>query len=49
MLVEVAQPGDQERVNRLFAIYSQELEALQQELASGDQQRRRTAVYKLRL
>jgi hypothetical protein len=49
MLVEVAQPADRERVNRLFAIYSQELQALQPELASGDPVRRRTAVFKLRL
>ena len=49
MLVEVAQPADQERVNRLFAIYSQELQALQTELSSGDPVKRRSAVYKLRL
>jgi HEAT repeat protein len=49
MLVEAAQPGDQERVNRLFAIYSQELQALRPDLASGDSIKRRTAVYKLRL
>jgi HEAT repeats len=49
MLVEAAQPGDQERVNRLFAIYSQELQALRPELSSGDPIKRRTAVHKLRL
>lgn len=49
MLVEVAQPEDRERVNRLFAIYSQELQALQPDLASGDMMKRRTAVFKLRL
>jgi hypothetical protein len=49
MLVEVAQPADQARINRLFAIYSQELQALQLELTSGDQEKRRHAVFKLRL
>jgi HEAT repeat protein len=49
MLLEEARPGDQERVNRLFAIYSQELQALRPDLASGDPMKRRTAVYKLRL
>jgi len=49
MLVEVAQPADQERVNRLFAIYSRELQALQPDLSSGDPMKRRLAVYKLRL
>lgn len=49
MLVEAAQPGDQELVNRLFAIYSQELQALRPDLSSGDPVKRRTAVYKLRL
>jgi hypothetical protein len=49
MLVEVAQPADQERVNRLFAIYSQELQALQTDLNSGDPVKRRSAVYRLRL
>lgn len=49
MLVEVAQPEDRERVNRLFAIYSRELQALQPDLSSGDVMKRRTAVVKLRL
>ncbi|MBN1209302.1 MAG: HEAT repeat domain-containing protein [Myxococcaceae bacterium] len=49
MLVEVAQPADQERVNRLFAIYSQELQALQPQLASGDPIQRRIATYSLHL
>jgi HEAT repeat protein len=49
MLVEAAQPGDQERVNRLFAIYSQELQALRADLSSGDPAQRRSAVSKLRL
>lgn len=49
MLVEVAQPADRERVNRLFAVYSQELQVLQPELTSGDPEKRRTAVFKLRL
>lgn len=49
MLLDAAQPGDQERVNRLFAIYSRELQALRPDLASGDPIKRRTAVFKLRL
>ncbi|MDY7230507.1 HEAT repeat domain-containing protein [Hyalangium rubrum] len=49
MLLEVAKPADQERVNRLFAVYSQELQALQPELTSGDPQKRRTAVASLRI
>ncbi|MFL5347893.1 MAG: HEAT repeat domain-containing protein [Hyalangium sp.] len=49
MLVEVAQPDNQERINRLFAVYSQELQALQPELTSGDPEKRRPAVFKLRL
>lgn len=49
MLVEAAQPGDQELVNRLFAIYSQELQALRPDLSSGDPMKRRTAVFKLRI
>ena len=49
MLVEAAQPGDQERVNRLFAIYSKELQALREDLSSGDPIQRRSAVFKLRL
>lgn len=49
MLVEAAQQPDQERVNRLFAIYSQELQALQPELASTDPTKRGGAVRRLRL
>ncbi len=49
MLLEVARPGDQERVNRLFALYSQELQALAPDLASGDPMKRRTAVSSLRI
>jgi HEAT repeat protein len=49
MLVEVAKGEDKERVNRLFAVYSQELQALQPELASSDPTKRRTAVSALRL
>jgi hypothetical protein len=48
MLVDAAQPADQARVNRLFAVYSQELQALQPDLASGDLDKRRIAVYRLR-
>jgi HEAT repeat protein len=49
MLVEGAQPADQERINRLFAIYSQELQALQPQLRSGDPLQRRVATYSLRI
>ncbi|WP_317987860.1 HEAT repeat domain-containing protein [Hyalangium gracile] len=49
MLVDAAQPPDQARVNRLFALYSEELQALQQELASSDATLRAGAVRKLRL
>ncbi len=49
MLVEVAQADNQERINRLFAVYSQELQALQPELTSGDPEKRRPAVFKLRI
>jgi HEAT repeat protein len=49
MLLEAAKAADQERVNRLFAVYSQELQALQPELTSGDPTQRRKAVSSLRL
>jgi HEAT repeat protein len=49
MLLEAARPGDQERVNRLFAVYSQELQALQPDLLSADPMKRRTTVYSLRI
>ncbi len=49
MLVEAAQQPDQERVNRLFAIYSQQLQALQSELSSAESLTRANAVRRLRL
>lgn len=48
MLLAVAKPADEARVNRLFAVYSRELEALQPDLASGDVTKRRAAVLSLR-
>lgn len=47
LLVE-AKPPDEAVINRLFAVYSRELDALRPELGSGDVQRRRTAVAGLR-
>lgn len=49
MLVDEAKSTDQAHVNRLFAVYSQELQALQPELTAGDATKRRTAVSTLRL
>jgi HEAT repeat protein len=48
MLLAVAKPIDEARVNRLFAVYSRELEALQPELTSADLTRRRVAVLSLK-
>lgn len=47
MLLAVAKPADEARVNRLFAVYSKELEALQPALASADLTQRRVAVSSL--
>jgi len=49
MLVEAAQAGNQDRINRLFAVYSQELQALQPELASAEPGKRAAAVFRLRI
>lgn len=49
MLVEAAQGTDKAHIDRLFAVYSRELQALQPELTSGDPVKRRTAVSTLRL
>lgn len=49
LLLEEAKPADEARINRLFAVYSRELEGLQPELASGDPLRRRQAVVGLRV
>lgn len=48
MLLAVAKPADEARVNRLFAVYSRELEGLQPALASADLTQRRAAVVSLR-
>jgi hypothetical protein len=49
MLVEAAQGTDKAHVDRLFAVYSRELQALQADLASGEVDTRRRAVSSLRL
>jgi HEAT repeat protein len=49
MLLEAARPGDEERVNRLFAVYSQELQALQPDLIAVDTMKRRVSVSSLRV
>ncbi|RKH49536.1 hypothetical protein D7X96_35905 [Corallococcus interemptor] len=48
LLLTEAKPPDEAVINRLFAVYSRELDSLRPELASGDAQRRRTAVATLR-
>ncbi len=48
MLVLEAKPPDQALINRLFAVYSRELETLQKRLASVDATERRAAVVSLR-
>ncbi|WP_375757740.1 HEAT repeat domain-containing protein [Corallococcus exercitus] len=48
LLLTEAKPPDEAVINRLFAVYSRELDALRPDLASGDVQRRRTAVATLR-
>ncbi|MCP3140569.1 HEAT repeat domain-containing protein [Pyxidicoccus xibeiensis] len=49
LLLEEAKPADEARINRLFAVYSRELEALQPELAAPVALQRRKAVQALRL
>ncbi|EPX62600.1 hypothetical protein D187_008788 [Cystobacter fuscus DSM 2262] len=49
LLLEAKQPADQVLINRLFAVYSQELEALQKGLAAPDVASRRATVQSLRL
>lgn len=49
LLVQEAQGKDKPHVDRLFAVYSQELQALQPDLGSGDVNTRRRAVSTLRL
>jgi hypothetical protein len=48
MLLDAATPANQARVNRLTALYSQEIQVLQGELASSDPVKRRSAVSALR-
>ncbi|NBD11667.1 hypothetical protein GTY96_22130 [Corallococcus sp. c25j21] len=48
LLLVDAKPPDEPAINRLFAVYSRELDALRPELASADVQRRRIAVAALR-
>lgn len=48
MLLLEARPPDQTLINRLFAVYSQSLEALHKPLASADVQERHAAVQELR-
>ncbi|QSQ27986.1 HEAT repeat domain-containing protein [Pyxidicoccus parkwayensis] len=49
LLLDEARPADEARVNRLFAVYSRELEALQPELSGPDPLQRRKAVQSLRV
>jgi HEAT repeat protein len=49
LLLDEARPADEARVNRLFAVYSRELEALQVDLAGPDPLQRRKAVQSLRV
>jgi HEAT repeat protein len=49
LLLEEAKPADEARINRLFAVYSRELEALGPELAAGDPLKRRQAVATLKV
>ncbi len=48
MLLQEAKPTDEALINRLFAVYSQELEKLQPALASPEVSQRRSAVIALR-
>ncbi|MCK8504047.1 HEAT repeat domain-containing protein [Myxococcus fulvus] len=47
LLLEEARPADEVLVNRLFAVYSRELESLQPELTAPEPQRRDAAVLSL--
>ncbi|WP_267968146.1 HEAT repeat domain-containing protein [Myxococcus stipitatus] len=47
LLLEDARPTDEERINRLFAVYSRELESLQPELTAPEARRRDAAVLSL--
>jgi hypothetical protein len=49
LLLDEARPADEARVNRLFAVYSQELEALRPDLTGPGPLQRRKAVQALRL
>nr|WP_225937160.1 HEAT repeat domain-containing protein [Myxococcus sp. RHSTA-1-4] len=49
LLLDEARPADEARINRLFAVYSHELEALQPALAVADPLQRRKAVLSLRV
>jgi len=48
LLLQEAKPADEALINRLFAVYSRELEKLQPGLASPDVSQRRAAVLALR-
>jgi hypothetical protein len=48
LLLTEAKPPDEAVINRLFAVYSRELDVLRPDLASPDAQRRRTAAAMLR-
>ncbi|WP_256559360.1 HEAT repeat domain-containing protein [Myxococcus dinghuensis] len=47
LLLEDARPADEARINRLFAVYSRELETLQPELTAAEARRRDAAVLSL--
>ncbi|MFP2934913.1 hypothetical protein ACLESO_59385, partial [Pyxidicoccus sp. 3LG] len=49
MLLERRGPADEARINRLFAVYSAELEALQPDLVAAGALQRRKAVQSLRI
>ncbi|WP_205525575.1 HEAT repeat domain-containing protein [Pyxidicoccus trucidator] len=49
LLLDEARPADEARVNRLFAVYSRELEALQADLSGAGPLQRRKAVQALRV
>ncbi|WP_044891112.1 HEAT repeat domain-containing protein [Myxococcus hansupus] len=48
LLLDEAKPGEEARINRLFAVYSKELEAIQPQLTVADPLQRRRAVEELR-
>lgn len=49
MLLDEAKPSEEARINRLFAVYSKELEGMQPELTVADPLQRRRAVESLRV